>query len=158
MSLAVWVDLSMEQAPLRILLIEDNPADVVLTRMTLEESGRVHELMAIGAGEAALAHLREANPPPDLIVLDLNLPKIDGFAVLEQLRGMPTGGQVPVGFLRARNWRRIANARSNSARTRFWKNQGRSRAIRIWRGSSRACANNLYQLKNWAVSSDKIVR
>jgi CheY-like chemotaxis protein len=99
MSLAVWVDLSMEQAPLRILLIEDNPADVVLTRMTLEESGRVHELMAIGAGEAALAHLREANPPPDLIVLDLNLPKIDGFAVLEQLRGMPTGGQVPVAVL-----------------------------------------------------------
>jgi CheY-like chemotaxis protein len=89
----------MEQKPLRILLIEDNPADVALTRLTLKESGRLHELLVIGDGEAALAYLRVASPPPDLIVLDLNLPKIDGFAVLEQLRRMPAGGQVPVAVL-----------------------------------------------------------
>jgi two-component system response regulator len=89
----------MEQRPLRILLIEDNPADVVLTRMTLAESGRVHELMVIVDGEAALAYLRVASPPPDLILLDLNLPKIDGFAVLEQLRDLPGFGRVPVAIL-----------------------------------------------------------
>ncbi|HEY6339993.1 MAG TPA: response regulator [Bryobacteraceae bacterium] len=89
----------MEQKPLHVLLIEDNPADVVLTRMTLKESGRMHELLVIGDGEAALAYLRVASPAPDLIVLDLNLPKLDGFAVLEQLRGMPAGGRVPVAVL-----------------------------------------------------------
>lgn len=89
----------MEQRPLRILLIEDNPADVVLTRMTLAESGRVHELLVIVDGEAALAYLRVANPAPDLILLDLNLPKVDGFSVLEQLRELPEVGKVPVAIL-----------------------------------------------------------
>jgi len=89
----------MEQRPLRILLIEDNPADVVLTRMTLAESGRVHELLVIVDGEAALAYLRVASPLPDLILLDLNLPKVDGFSVLEQLRELPGVRKVPVAIL-----------------------------------------------------------
>jgi CheY-like chemotaxis protein len=89
----------MDQKPLRIILVEDNPADVVLTRMSVEESGTVHDLMVIADGEAALAYLRVADPLPDLILLDLKLPKRDGFAVLEQLRVMPRFSRVPVAIL-----------------------------------------------------------
>src|SRR6516165_8453309 len=84
---------------LRILLVEDNPADVVLTRMSVEESGRMHEFLAIADGEAALAYLRVANPLPDLILLDLALPKLDGFAVLKQLRLLPRFRNVPIAIL-----------------------------------------------------------
>ncbi|MBV8845608.1 MAG: response regulator [Bryobacterales bacterium] len=89
----------MDQRPLRILLVEDNPADVLLTRMSVEESGAVHDLQAIADGEAALIYLRAANPPPDLILLDLRLPKRDGFAVLELLRELPKFSKVPVAIL-----------------------------------------------------------
>ena len=89
----------MDQKPLRILLVEDNTADVLLTRMSVEESGTTHDLLAIADGEAALAYLRVANPIPDLILLDLRLPKRDGFAVLEQLRELPKFGKVPVAIL-----------------------------------------------------------
>jgi CheY-like chemotaxis protein len=86
----------MRQKPLRILLVEDNPADVMLTRMTIEETGLPHQLMTVADGESALNYLDVASPQPDLMMLDLSLPVLDGFGVLERLQRRANGRDIPV--------------------------------------------------------------
>jgi two-component system, chemotaxis family, response regulator Rcp1 len=80
--------------PAVILLAEDDPGDQELTRRALEEGKIRHELHIVKDGEEALDYLfrrgKYANPTtsprPDLLLLDLNLPKIDGHQVLQRLR------------------------------------------------------------------------
>ena len=77
--------------PVRILLVEDSPSDVAMTRAALMEGRIANELSVVGDGEKALAFLRRQGhyvnaPRPDLILLDLNLPKMDGREVLEELK------------------------------------------------------------------------
>ncbi|HKY17120.1 MAG TPA: response regulator [Microthrixaceae bacterium] len=85
---------------IRILLVEDDPGDVLITREALEESKLLHELVVVDDGEAALDLLHRRGDyaeieRPDLILLDLNLPKISGREVLadikvdEELRHIP---------------------------------------------------------------------
>jgi CheY-like chemotaxis protein len=77
--------------PIHILLIEDNPADVRLTREALTEAKVLNTLHVMVDGVAALAFLRREgryadSPRPDLILLDLNLPKKDGREVLAEIK------------------------------------------------------------------------
>jgi len=87
--------------PFQILLVEDNPGDVDLTREALHES-KVHtHLSVVRDGDEALAFLRQqgahaAAPRPDLILLDLNLPKKDGRAVLSEVKADPALASIPV--------------------------------------------------------------
>lgn len=88
-------------SPLRILLAEDNRADVLLVRESLETYGVAHELHLVRDGGEALdyvAHMGTASgqPCPDLVLLDLNLPKADGTTVLGALRQRPECAQTPV--------------------------------------------------------------
>ena len=74
-----------------ILLVEDDPADVELTRETLADAKVVTRLHVVGDGLEALAFLRrEAQyadaPRPDLVLLDLNLPRMDGRTFLAEIR------------------------------------------------------------------------
>ena len=68
----------------RILLVEDNPADVRLFRLACDESFSSVDLEIATDGEIALHRLRIA--PPQLLILDLNLPKIGGFEVLDRMK------------------------------------------------------------------------
>ena len=75
----------------RILLIEDSAADVYLLRQALKNAGLTVELMVIEDGAEALACVRRqgkyaGTPIPDLAVVDMNLPKADGIAILAALR------------------------------------------------------------------------
>lgn len=86
---------------IHILLAEDNDGDVFLVRRALEKQGLLHELTVARNGEEALKLLDGATndpnfEPPDLIVLDLNLPKIDGTQVLLRIRKTPALGAIPV--------------------------------------------------------------
>ena len=86
--------------PFRILLVEDNPADVRLTRLALSE-GATTRLSVAADGEQALAMLRhedgyQETPRPDLILLDLNLPKKHGHEVLAEIKGDPRFSSIPV--------------------------------------------------------------
>ena len=87
--------------PARVLLVEDNEADVRLTREALREAGENVRLSAVGAGDLALAYLRSEGgyadvPRPDLVLLDLNLPRKNGLEVLEEMRADPQLRSIPV--------------------------------------------------------------
>lgn len=73
-----------------ILLIEDNPADVLLTIEAFKECKREHTIFSLSDGVAAIEHIntiiREQRKMPDLILLDLNLPKKDGREVLKEMK------------------------------------------------------------------------
>ncbi len=84
-----------------ILLVEDNPGDVRLTREVLKDGKINNSLNVVMDGEEALDYLykRGAHATakrPDMILLDLNLPKIDGREVLEQIKNDPNLKRIPV--------------------------------------------------------------
>lgn len=79
-----------------ILLVEDNAGDVRLTREALREADVSVELTAVPDGEQALAFLRDGAQRPDLVLLDLNLPKKNGLEVLEEVKGDPELRGIPV--------------------------------------------------------------
>ena len=82
----------------RILLVEDNPADVFLLREALQNSGLRFELIIASDGEKALRMLFDDPAPslaPDLILLDLNLPKVNGHAVLRRIKSDPRTETIP---------------------------------------------------------------
>ena len=86
---------------LRILLAEDNRGDVLLVRESLREHRIKHELYVVRDGQEALDYVGRMGgtdevPYPDLILLDLNLPKVDGSTVLGELRQHPESARVPV--------------------------------------------------------------
>ncbi len=86
---------------IRILLVEDNPADADLTRVNLEETKILHELFVAEDGLEAMAFLRQEGehgdaPRPDLVLLDLNLPGMDGREVLTELKADPSLRRIPV--------------------------------------------------------------
>jgi CheY-like chemotaxis protein len=92
------------KSPHAILLVEDNPADVKITQRALEESGLAVELIVVRDGQEAVEYLlrqgRHAAATswraPNLILLDLNLPKMTGREVLEIVRATPNLRAVPV--------------------------------------------------------------
>ncbi len=90
-------------APAEIVLIEDNPADVLLVRMALQENGIPCHLTRFENGEEAILALcapTGANTlVPDVILLDLNTPKSDGFQVLSTLKQSPRLSEVPIAIL-----------------------------------------------------------
>jgi len=87
--------------PVEILLVEDNPGDVRLTVEAFIESKILNNLHIVEDGIDALAYLRkegkyEREPRPDLILLDLNLPKKDGREVLEEIKKEDPLKKIPV--------------------------------------------------------------
>ncbi len=90
----------IEGRPIEILLVEDNPGDVRLTIEALRESKVRNNLQVASDGVQALDRLRTAGAiRPDLILLDLNLPKKDGREVLGEIKADPTLKTIPVVIL-----------------------------------------------------------
>lgn len=87
--------------PIEILLVEDNPADVRLTREALKEEKLVINLSVVTDGVEALDFLRQRGaysdaPRPDLVLLDLNLPRMDGREVLSEMKNDKQLRSIPV--------------------------------------------------------------
>ena len=93
--------MSLRGRPVEILLVEDNPGDVRLTQEAFREAKVVNNLSVVGDGIEAMAFLRQEGkysdaPRPDIILLDLNLPKMDGREVLAELKRDPNLTRIPV--------------------------------------------------------------
>lgn len=90
--------------PIEILMVEDNPGDVRLTREALKGGKVWNELKVVSDGVAALDYLHrqppyENEPRPDLVLLDLNLPKKDGREVLAAMKADASLKTIPVVIL-----------------------------------------------------------
>ena len=86
---------------IQVLLIEDDPGDVLITKEAFEENKVRNQLNVVNDGVKALAYLRREDgyadaPRPDLILLDLNLPKMGGHEVLEQIKSDADLQSIPV--------------------------------------------------------------
>ena len=90
-----------EAAQWEVLLVEDSAADIHLIEQALAECGKHIHLRTITNGGEALTFLRKEapftqTPSPALIISDLNLPGLDGYELLEELRRLPAHQQTPV--------------------------------------------------------------
>lgn len=86
---------------MEILLVEDDPGDVLMTKEAFEDHRVPNRVSVVGDGVSALEFLRkqgefENAPTPDLVLLDLNLPKMDGLEVLAVAKGDPMLRHIPV--------------------------------------------------------------
>jgi len=84
-----------------ILMVDDNPADVDLAREALSGTHRPYRLQSVADGEEALSFLTHKGvytqaATPDLLLLDLNLPRKDGRHVLAEIKGNPQLSKIPV--------------------------------------------------------------
>ena len=93
--------MSVYNGCIQVLLVEDNPGDVRLTKEALKEGKLLNQLTVVGDGVEALSFLRKQGiyadaPQPELILLDLNLPKKDGREVLAEIKADPNLRRIPV--------------------------------------------------------------
>jgi len=95
------VSVEVDDKPKIILLVEDNKADIRLIQEALKKSSVPHEIVTVRNGMEAMAYLRREEEyadaiRPDLILLDLNLPRKDGREVLAEIKADPGLKRIPV--------------------------------------------------------------
>ncbi len=86
---------------LNILLVEDNEADILITQEILNQESGLNILNSVSTAEEAISYLNKRSPfhfaeKPDLILLDINLPKSNGFAVLVEVKSTPDLTDIPI--------------------------------------------------------------
>ena len=87
--------------PIEVLLVEDDPGDVLMTREAFADYKIANRLNVVTNGEDAIAYLRKTGDyadvaTPDLVLLDLNLPRRDGREVLRDVKGDPELRRIPI--------------------------------------------------------------
>ena len=90
-----------QSRPVEILLVEDDPGDVLMTREAFADHKVQNQLHVVTDGAQAMSFLRgedqyAGSPRPDLVLLDLNLPKMDGREVLQAIKSDPDLASIPV--------------------------------------------------------------
>jgi CheY-like chemotaxis protein len=94
--------------PVRILVVDDDPADVLMIEEALEQSGVEKTIDVVSDGEEAIAFLHRSGRHvtavrPDMILLDLNMPRMDGRQVLSQVKADPDLRTIPIVVLTTSN-------------------------------------------------------
>ena len=92
---------TLSPAPVEVLLVEDDPGDVVITQEAFQDYRIANRLSVVTNGEDALAYLRREGryadaATPDLVLLDLNLPRRNGREVLKEVKSDPALRRIPV--------------------------------------------------------------
>lgn len=110
----------------RFVIIEDNPADVMLIKAALQHAGIQAEINDFSDGAGALDAMRANHkswgpPPPSLVLLDLNMPRVSGFDVLRELRNTPFLRHVPVAVVTSSNSPRDMEEASRLGANRYVK-------------------------------------
>lgn len=91
--------MAISATPINILLVEDNPGDVELVRAGFEEASLAIDIQVISDGQAAVEFFDSDAAMPDLVLLDINLPKVSGIDVLKKIRNTARSQQIPVVIL-----------------------------------------------------------
>jgi two-component system, chemotaxis family, response regulator Rcp1 len=92
------------RSPVRIMVVEDNDGDVFLLEKALEDLHFPYEIIRHEDGEQAIHALSQHGiATPDLILVDLNLPRREGYEVIRAIRGVPSLVGVPIGVLTSSN-------------------------------------------------------
>jgi CheY-like chemotaxis protein len=115
-----------------LLIVEDSSADFALTKHALEASGVAPTVLAARDGEEAMAMLR-GGPPPDLILLDLNLPRKSGLEVLAELAGDAELRRIPVVVLSSSAAHKDVEGSTTATPTPTWSSRW------TWTSSSAPC-------------------
>lgn len=94
----------LQTRPAEILLVEDNSGDIELTRIAFSKARVANRLHVVKNGEAALDYVFQrppytTEPHPDIILLDINLPKMNGIEVLQAIKNHPDTRAIPVVML-----------------------------------------------------------
>ena len=101
---SIHMNSNLKARLVEILLVEDNPADIRLTQVAIKNSKIANNLNVVNDGIEAIRFLRKegnykVKSKPDLILLDLNLPKKNGFEVLSEIKNDPDLRRIPVVIL-----------------------------------------------------------
>ncbi|MBF0291566.1 MAG: response regulator [Nitrospinae bacterium] len=94
----------MTEKAVRMLLVEDDPSHRLLIRKNLENHGVTNDINEVEDGQEALDYIygvgeyadRKKYPMPDIVILDIKMPRVDGFGVLERLKSDPKMKRIPV--------------------------------------------------------------
>ena len=110
--------------PVDILLVEDNPADVELTQRILRDSDHPLRVTVAQDGEVAMAMLRKVGehsdiPTPDLVLLDLNMPRMNGYEVLQEMSQNQDLNRIPILILTSTQAERDRLQFSNVSPSRY---------------------------------------
>jgi two-component system response regulator len=116
----------MPEAPIRILLVEDNPGDIRLFQVSLELSTVPHSLEVVNDGQEALDYLYRRGAftgaqRPDILVMDPNLPRVSGFEVLRRVKADPSLAALPVLILAGGIESEVLHAYELYANCYIWK-------------------------------------
>ncbi|MCR4806722.1 MAG: response regulator [Lachnospiraceae bacterium] len=84
----------------KVMIVDDNMTNLIMAKKVLEE---IYEVVPVNAGKTALEFLRDMPDPPDIILLDIDMPDINGFYVLSEMRNDPRLADVRVIFLTAQD-------------------------------------------------------
>ncbi|MEL6184057.1 MAG: response regulator [Myxococcota bacterium] len=139
----------MSMAPrFDILIVEDNPGDVVLVREHLEQTGLAFLLHVVRDGAAALEFVRRRGgypnaPRPDLMLLDLNLPKLSGLEVLAEVKDDASIRSIPVVVLTSSRSEQDAERAYEALATAFVR---KPRSLEKWEAFARAVKEFFFEV------------
>lgn len=119
----------VEQRQMNVLIVEDNHGDARMVRELVEETGMPTKITLVGDGEGAIRFMERAikgeNPAPDLVLLDINLPRKNGHEVLVSIRAMERSSHIYVAMCSGSNSQDdIVKAQKNGANAYLIKPMG----------------------------------
>lgn len=82
----------------KVMIVDDNMTNLIMAKKALED---VYEIIPVSSGKIALEFLQEMPEPPDVVLLDVDMPEVNGFFVISQMKNIPKLATIPVVFLTA---------------------------------------------------------
>ncbi len=84
----------------KVMIVDDNMTNLIMAKKALED---IYEIIPVSSGKIALEFLEEMPEPPDVVLLDVDMPDINGFFVISQMKNVPKLARIPVVFLTAQD-------------------------------------------------------